>query len=96
MKRKMKAVSGFGGGRGVIPEKWRNHDVAEIRFGWSGTGRRGTVLGPAIDLDGQSWVPIRWDEEEDPDWHKEAGLWWVHGPRDVINVRPRSVRRGSG
>jgi len=24
--------------------------------------------------DGMKWTPVLWDGEEDPDWHKTAGL----------------------
>jgi hypothetical protein len=70
---------------GILPARWVRGDAAEIRAGWIEEGKRGTVLGPVVEVLKTRWVPILWDDEEDPDWHKEAGLWWVHGPRDVTS-----------
>jgi hypothetical protein len=53
-------------------------------------GKRGTVLGPEVTANGIVWMPLLWDGDEDPDWHKSAGLeeipiiqWWYK------NVPPR-------
>ena len=54
-----------------------------IKPGWDKAGKVGKTLGPAIYAGqgmGQSWTPVLWDDEEDPDWHKTAGLDEV-GPR---------------
>lgn len=45
-----------------------------IRKDWANEGRSGKRLGPDVEVGGQSWTPIFWDGEEDPDWHKTAGL----------------------
>lgn len=52
---------------------WQKEDIAEIKKGWGRAGIRFTVLGPAVFL-GQWWVPVQDPAEEDPDFHKEAGL----------------------
>ena len=45
-----------------------------ISAGWHGAGRQGTAVGSPVVLGGQTWTGVRWDGEEDPDWHKAAGL----------------------
>jgi len=52
---------------------WRKRGVAVIKEGWEGAGRELHVIGPAY-LHEQWWVPVIDPEEEDPTWHKEAGL----------------------
>lgn len=53
-----------------------------IKVGWHDSSRAGVALGPAITLPGgsQKWVPVLWDDEEDPDFFKEAGL-------DIVGCR---------
>ena len=58
-------------GKSEVP--WHKGDIAEVREGWDRAGTRFTVLGPAIFLE-QWWVPVEDPDEEDPDFHKEAGL----------------------
>jgi hypothetical protein len=48
-------------------------DRLRIRAGWGDSGRQGTRIGPDVVLE-QSWTPIKWDDEDDPDWHKTTGL----------------------
>ena len=44
-----------------------------IKKNWGDAGRVGTQLGePVFVL--QWWTPLVWDDEEDPDFHKTAGL----------------------
>ena len=45
----------------------------QIREGWDEAGRQGTALGGPIFV-GQDWIPVKWDDEEDPTFHKRAGL----------------------
>lgn len=44
-----------------------------VRFGWEDAGKQGTALGPPV-FAGQAWTPVLWDGDEDPDFHKTAGL----------------------
>ena len=48
-------------------------DRVWIKADWYGGGRIGTVLGDPVFVQ-QEWVPVLWDDEEDPDFHKMAGL----------------------
>lgn len=41
--------------------------------GWRDAGKIGTTLGPPVFAE-QNWTPVLWDDEEDPDFHKTAGL----------------------
>ena len=43
------------------------------RADWGDGGRLGVQIGPSI-LVGQSWTPVLWDGDEDPDFYKTAGL----------------------
>ncbi len=56
--------------RQVIFEKGA---VVTIKTGWYEAGKRGVVIGDDVHL-GQWWTPVLWDNEDDPDWHKSAGL----------------------
>lgn len=49
-------------------------DHVQIKAKWDNAGRRGIVLGDPVGDDGQLWIPVKWDGEEDPDFHKAAGL----------------------
>ena len=51
----------------------RQGERVRIRAGWGGGGREGMRLGPDVYVR-QEWTPVLWDDEEDPDWHKAAGL----------------------
>jgi len=44
-----------------------------MRDGWEDEGKIGTVLGEVFFAQ-QHWTPILWDGEEDPSFHKTAGL----------------------
>jgi hypothetical protein len=67
---------------------WKQGDIAAIKPGWHRFGVLFRVLGPAIFLK-QWWVPVADPDEEDPDFHKEAGLELLE-PRD--NYIPTSLR----
>ena len=61
-------------GLGPMSEvNWKNGDVAVIREGWEGAGKHMRVLGPAVFVQ-QHWVPVLDPDEEDPTFHKAAGL----------------------
>ncbi len=51
---------------------WTNERVV-IREGWHEAGRQGTALGEPVFVE-QDWLPVKWDDEEDPTFHKRAGL----------------------
>lgn len=34
----------------------------------------GVRIGGDVEIEGMSWTPVLWDDEEDPDWHKTACL----------------------
>lgn len=60
---------------GVEMEPRARQDArVQIRTGWYEAGRRGKRLGPDMHVGGQHWTPVLWDDEEDPDFHKSAGL----------------------
>lgn len=46
----------------------------QIKKGWCEAGKSGVRVGADFPINGQLWTPILWDGEEDPDWHKAAGL----------------------
>ena len=45
-----------------------------IRITWENAGRTGVTIGKSIMLGGVMWTPVTWDGQDDPDWHKTAGL----------------------
>ena len=55
----------------------------EIRKGWDEAGRQGIALGEPVFV-GQDWIPVKWDDEEDPTFHKRAGL--ILAPDKPIDV----------
>lgn len=62
---KVYPVTGDGGPKGRV----------RIKKDWGDAGRMGTQMGHRVDMsNGQQWVPVMWDDEEDPDWHKAMGL----------------------
>jgi hypothetical protein len=55
-----------------------------VREGWETAGRLGTAVGHPIHIN-QDWLPVVWDNEEDPTFFKMGGLeaapephnhWW--------------------
>ena len=55
----------------------------KVKDGWMDAGKEGRLVGPAFVTDGgQAWAAILWDDEEDPDWHKTAGL--IFEKRDQV------------
>lgn len=52
----------------------KKRDRVRIMAGWDQAGKLGHRLGADILVGGQTWTPVLWDGEEDPDWHKAAGL----------------------
>lgn len=45
----------------------------KIKDGWHDAGKEGFIIGEEA-LIGQYWTPVLWDGDDDPDWHKSAGL----------------------
>ena len=67
-----------------------------IKHGWGDAGKTGMQLADCVWC-GQSWTPVLWDDEEDPDFHKTAGLDeirinWV----DAIPCREPDKEPGDG
>ncbi|KKK72474.1 hypothetical protein LCGC14_2903510 [marine sediment metagenome] len=64
-----------------------------IREGWYEAGRQGIALGEPVFTE-QDWVPVKMDDEEDPTFHKEAGL--AFAPDEPVDpyVDIREVRSG--
>lgn len=58
-----------------MTDQWTGQRIA-IREGWSGANRRGTAIGEPVFYE-QDWVPVKWDDEDDPNFHKRAGLVFV-------------------
>lgn len=44
-----------------------------IREGWAFAGREGTIIGESVFVE-QSWTPVLWDDEEDPEFFKTGAL----------------------
>ena len=44
-----------------------------IRFGWVQFGKVGVIIGEPVFV-GQSWTPVVWDDEEDPEFYKTVAL----------------------
>lgn len=55
-----------------MTKTWTNKRV-EIREGWYEAGRQGIAVGEPVLIE-QDWVPVKMDDEEDPTFHKKAGL----------------------
>lgn len=68
-------------------------DKVVIRRGWEDEGQVGTVLGEAVWA-GQWWTPVLWDDADDPDFHKTAGLVRFVPPPEPIEMR--AVRQPNG
>jgi hypothetical protein len=45
----------------------------QIKSDWFNAGKTGRTLGRKVFIE-QWWTPVKWDDEDDPDWHKTAGL----------------------
>jgi hypothetical protein len=45
-----------------------------VREGWISAGRLGVQIGNDQKVGGQLWTPVIWEDQEDPDWFKRAGL----------------------
>lgn len=58
----------------------------KIREGWEGAGKEGVMIGENIFVcHGMEWAPVLWDGEEDPDFHKVAGLQFFFYTEKVKN-----------
>ncbi len=51
---------------------WKNERIV-IRKGWYEAGRQGTAVGEPVFVE-QDWLPVLWDDDEDPTFHKLAGM----------------------
>ena len=61
-------------------------EYVKIKQGFGDEGRTGHVIGDTVYADfGQNWTPIKWDDADDPDWHKTAGLSFSNKPFPVLN-----------
>lgn len=47
---------------------------AVIREGWEYAGRQLTVIGPTVIVNGMLWVPIVFEDEDEPDLYKESSI----------------------
>ena len=64
-----------------------------IKKGFIGEGKIGLVLGETVYVD-QPWVPMLFEDQEDPDFFKEYGLEWAHPPKRLANkLRKRQLTR---
>lgn len=50
---------------------------AKVKEGWHDAGKICEVIGLPIHVNGMSWMPIVWEDEEDPDWFKSSGLEFI-------------------
>ena len=48
--------------------------IGEIDLGWHEAGRTFEILGNSIEVGGQRWTPIRYMDEDDPDFIKTAAI----------------------
>jgi hypothetical protein len=62
------------GGVAHAPKCSRDRAPLRIRRGWQEAGKRGVRLGPDVYVGGQPWTPVLWDDEDDPTFHKAAGV----------------------
>ena len=70
--------------------RFRKHDIVRIKNGWWDGGKTGIVIGPDV-FTVQSWTPLVWFEESDPEFHKSVGLEVIRrATRDEI----RTVTQG--
>ncbi len=51
---------------------WTNAKI-RIKEGWEGFGKSGRALGEPVWVE-QFWLPVLWDDEENPEFHKLAGI----------------------
>lgn len=47
---------------------------SKIKNGWYGAGDEVEILGEPITVNGMEWTPVLEDGEEDPTFHKTAGI----------------------
>lgn len=51
--------------------------IVQIKEDWMGAGRIGKCLGDAVEVHGMMWLPLVWDDEEDPEFFKLSGIDFV-------------------
>lgn len=64
----------------------------QVRAGWDEAGRKGWRLGPDVYIH-QDWTPVLWDDEEDPTFHKSAGLEPINFQERIDEYAPEVVKR---
>ena len=57
---------------------YKKDQRVKVAPGWDRAGREGVVLAPSVWLQ-QEWVPVLWDDEEDPYWIKAAAILVIQG-----------------
>lgn len=67
----------------------KNLALVRIRKGWEGAGRIGRVLGNAVMVQ-QWWTPVLWEDEDDPNFFKTAGLEDYVKPRGL--TKPQTIQ----
>jgi len=68
-----------------------------IKEGWEGAGRVGYTVGPLeVKVCGQKWTPVLWNGEEDPDWHKTAGLRLVPCGKEARAIAQKDAKSRHG
>lgn len=45
-----------------------------IKAGWAEAGKEGEIIAYFTQCCNQMWALVKWDDEEDPDCHKAAGI----------------------
>lgn len=54
-------------------KKWKNKKI-RVKSNYIEKGKTGKLLGKPIKINGTEWVPILWDNEEDPEFFKFDGI----------------------
>ena len=57
-----------------LTNKFLNTQRVQVKHGYQNAGQQGERLGADVVVQGMSWTPVLWDEEEDPSWFKTKGL----------------------
>lgn len=68
--------------RTKVVKAWAGKRV-RIKALWFGGGMEGRALTEPVLIGGQKWIGVKWDAEEDPDWHKASGIELFKGGRNV-------------
>lgn len=52
--------------------KWKGKRI-QVKEGWHEFGKTGIALGEPVFVE-QDWLPLKWDDEDDPTFNKLAGI----------------------